>query len=58
MNVPQVYTINYMDTIFVCVICILFVKVGMLFEKFVKASGILPYSSLTNSGNWRHVMLR
>jgi len=34
------------------------IKAGILFEKFVEASGILPYSSLGNTGNWRHIMLR
>lgn len=34
------------------------IKIGILFEQFVRASGILPYSSITNKGNWRNLMLR
>jgi len=34
------------------------IKIGVLFEQFVRASGIMPYSSLTNQGNWRQIMLR
>eukprot|EP00088_Acartia_fossae_P050337 TRINITY_DN5634_c0_g2_i2.p1 TRINITY_DN5634_c0_g2~~TRINITY_DN5634_c0_g2_i2.p1 ORF type:complete len:664 (-),score=136.75 TRINITY_DN5634_c0_g2_i2:71-2062(-) len=34
------------------------IQIGVLFEKFVKASGILPYNSLTNKGNWRQIMIR
>jgi len=34
------------------------IKIAVLFEQFVKASGIKPFNSLDNGGNWRNIMLR
>jgi len=34
------------------------IKIGVMFEQLVRASGILPYNSLTNQGNWRSIMIR